>query len=287
MNRTIFFLLLASLSSAAQAELEVVALKHRSAAEILPVIRPLLEKDAVASGMGYQLILRASPRHLRELKSALESIDVAPRRLMISVMQDVDSETVSRLTEFSGDVGLSREARVRVPGSGGSGGANVEIGQGRDRAGTHVVSTRSLEEGRKTQKLQVLEGNRARIRTGQSVPVAQRQIIQYAGGTQQVVDSTDFRDVSSGFYVLPRISGDRVTLEISARDEALLPDNSGATRIQQTSSTVSGLLGEWLSVGDIGQQTERDDNTVSSRSTSRSHEQRHMLIRVEEIPDVR
>ncbi|MDP1996739.1 MAG: hypothetical protein Q8J90_06040, partial [Gallionella sp.] len=72
------------------AELEIIALKHRSAEEVLPVIRPLLDKNAVASGMNYQLILRTSPRNLEEIKRLLESIDVAPRRLKITVLQNVE-----------------------------------------------------------------------------------------------------------------------------------------------------------------------------------------------------
>jgi len=32
---------------------------------LLPIVRPLLDKDGVASGMNYQLILRTSP-HVRQ-----------------------------------------------------------------------------------------------------------------------------------------------------------------------------------------------------------------------------
>ncbi len=264
-------------------ELEVIALKHRSADEVLPVIRPMLDKDAVASGMNNQLILRTSPHNLAQIKKLLESIDVAPRRLRITVMQNVDSETVARLTELSGSVGLSREARVTVQGGSDTGGLTVETGQGRDRLRAHVISTRSLEDDRKTQQLQVLEGNRALVRSGQSVPVPQRQVIQNPWGTQ-VIDSTEYRDVNSGFYVLPRVNGDQVTLEISAQNDSLAPDqNYPTTRIQQTSSTVSGRLGEWLLVGETGQQGNLGDKTISTRSVSRVQQQRNVLIRVEEL----
>lgn len=268
------------------AELEIIALKHRSADEVLPIIRPLLDKDDVASGMNYQLILRTSPHHLEQIKKLLESIDTAPRRLKITVMQNVDSETIARLTEVSGNVGLNREARVAVPGSGNNSGLNVNLGHGQDRLNARVISTRSLEDDRKTQQLQVLEGNRALVRSGQAVPVPQRQVIQHPWGTQ-VIDSTQYQEVSSGFYVLPRVNGDRVTLEISAQNDALAPNQSTGNfpnmRIQQTSSTVSGRLGEWLAVGGLGQQKDSDDATISTRSTSQVHEQRNVLIKVEEV----
>ena len=138
MKKTLALLLLLPLSALA-AELEVISLKHRSAEELLPIVRPLLDKDGVASGMDYQLILRTSPRNLAEIRKLLTSIDVAPRRLKVTVMQDVDRDTVARLTSISGSIG--NNPRITLPDSGG--GASVEIGQGRDRLKANVVSTRA------------------------------------------------------------------------------------------------------------------------------------------------
>ena len=269
---------------AAASELEIINLRHRSAEDVLPVIRPLLEKDDVASGMNYQLILRTSPHNLEQVKKLLESIDVAPRRLKITVLQNADSETIARLTGVSGNVGLSREARVAVPDSGDSGGLNVEIGQGQDRLKARVTSTRSLEDERNTQQLQVLEGNRALVRSGQSIPVPQRQVIQGPWGTR-VIDSVQYQEIGSGFYVLPRVNGDRVTLEISTQNDALVPGSGDqpTMRVQQASSTLSGRLGEWLEVGGLGQQKDNDNSTLSTRGASRTQEQRTVLIKVEEV----
>lgn len=250
-------------------ELEIINLKHRSAEELLPVIRPLLDKDEMASGMNYQLILRASPRNIAQIKHLLDGIDTMPRRLKITVMQDVDSDTVARLVEVSGSVRLGRNATVSLPGSSG-------------QAGARIISTRSLEDDKKTQQLQVLEGNRARVASGQSVPV--QQTVQNAWGTQ-VISTTQYRDVSSGFYVLPRVNGENVTLEISSQNDSLAPNqgNYPSTRIQNTSSTVSGRLGEWIELGGVGQQSGNDSTSITTRSTSRQNEQRSVLIKVEEV----
>lgn len=269
-------LLLAGLltTAACASELEIINLKHRNAEELIPVIRPLLDKDEMVSGMNYQLILRASTRNIAQIKRLLEGIDTLPRSLKITVMQNVDSDTVARLTEISGSVGVGN-ARISAPGS-----------AGRDGLNARIISTRSLEDDKKTQQLQVLEGNRALVRSGQSVPVPQRQVVQNAWGTQ-VIETTQYRDVSSGFYVLPRIHGDTVTLEISAQNDSLVPNqNAGnypATRIQNTSSIVSGRLGEWINVGGGGQQSSTDNSTITTRSTSRLNEERNVLIKVEEV----
>jgi len=282
-KRLLILLMLLPVTGVYANEIEIINLKHRTAEELLPVIRPLLDNDEMASGMNYQLILRASPRNIGQVRRLLDNIDTLPRQLKITVMQDVDSDTVERLTEISGSVGLGRNARITVPGGANAGG--VSVGQGGVNA--RIISTRSLEDDKKTQQLQVTEGNRARVVGGRNVAVPQRQVVQTPWGTQ-VIDTTEYREVASGFYVLPRLNGDQVTLEISTQNDSLVPNQNNnpangypVTRIQNTSSIVSGRLGEWINLGGLGQQSNQTHSTLSSRSTSRLDEQHNVLIKVE------
>lgn len=258
-------------------ELELIELRHRRAEELLPVIRPLLDKDEMVSGMNYQLILRASPHNTGQIRRLLERIDSLPRQLKITVMQNVDSVTVARLTEISGSVSVGRNARLSIPGE-------VGAGQGQDTLHARIISTRSFEDDKKTQHLQVLDGNRAWVRGGQSVPVPQRQLMQQ--GTQ-VIETVRHSDITSGFYVLPRVSGDRVTLDITTQNDSFVPNQHADAypnkRVQNTSSTVSGRLGEWINLGGLSQQSDFNNANLTTRSTSRLNEQRNVLIRVEEM----
>jgi len=257
-------------------ELEIIELKHRRAEELLPVIQPLLDKDEMVSGMNYQLILRASPRNAGQIRRLLEKMDTLPRQLKITVMQNVDSATVARLIEISGSVSLGKNARISAGGN--AGGA----GMGQGGVSARIISTRTLDDDKKTQHLQVLDGNRAWVSGGQSVPV-QQLILQ----GQQVIETVRHTDVASGFYVLPRVTGDRVTLEITAQNDSLAPGQSTdaypGKRMQNTSSTVSARLGEWINLGGLGQQNDLNSATLTTRSTSRLNEQRNVLIRVEEV----
>ncbi len=250
--KILIIFIISCLSLAVQgSELEVIKLKYRSAEELLPVIRPLLNKDEVASGMNDQLILRASPRSVIQIRHLLDEIDTVPRRLKITVMQNVDSETAASLTEAAGKGELN----------------------------ARIISTRSLDDDKNTRQLQVLEGSRALVKSGQSVPVTQR--VQNAWGTQV---TTRYRDIDSGFYVLPRINGNTVTLQISAQNAALSANqNDPAIRTQQAVSTVSGRLGEWIEIGGVGRQESNDNSTISTRSISSFNEQRHILIKVEAL----
>ncbi|MBI5658743.1 MAG: hypothetical protein HZC43_04150 [Nitrosomonadales bacterium] len=271
------------LSPVAWAEMEIITLRHRSAEEVLPIVRPLLDKDGVASGMNYQLILRTSPHNLTEIRRLLESADVAPRRLRITVMLNVGSETARRLTEVSGSVGAGRDARASMRGSKGGGGLTVEAGRGADTVRAHVLDTRSSEEDRQTQHILVLEGSRALVSAGQSVPFQQRRV-KRSPWNVRVEESTQYRDVVSGFYVLPRISGDRVTLEISAQNDTYAAGSGSppAIRTQQVATTVSGRLGEWLELGDASRQASDDGTALSARNSADTRERRSVLLKVEE-----
>lgn len=125
-----------------QNTLEIIGLRHRTAEQVLPALRALLEPGGTLSGQGNQLILRASPDNVAELKRALEAIDRPLRRLQISVRFDEALEAASQ------DV----EARGRISNRG----ARVEV---------RAQDYRSNAVERVDQRIQVLEGGHAFIST--------------------------------------------------------------------------------------------------------------------------
>jgi type II secretory pathway component GspD/PulD (secretin) len=81
--------------SLAQQALEIIPLRHRTVDQVLPVLQPLVEPGGALTGQSGQLIVRASPANLAEIKRALEAIDRPLRRLQISVRFE-ESEAVAR-----------------------------------------------------------------------------------------------------------------------------------------------------------------------------------------------
>jgi type II secretory pathway component GspD/PulD (secretin) len=279
----------AALPALAQnAVLEVIALKYRSAEQVIPVLKPLLDARGSLSGMQNQLIIRTTPANLAELKQVLATLDAMPRRLMITVRQDADSSRDQTAAEVSGRVS-SGNATVIVPGSGMSSGV-VGARRGDDTIHGRIDSTRSLDSDRNTQTLQVLEGNSAFIRIGQSVPLPQRQVIRTIVNGQiveRIVNTAEYRDVMTGFYALPRLAGDRVTLEISPQHDTLpRPEQNlprGSVNVQRVATTVSGRLGEWIEIGGLvqGMSTQQSVTLGSTREVSADN--RRILLKVEEI----
>lgn len=271
--------------SAQTTVLEVIPLKFRSTEQVIPIIQPMLAREGSVSGFQNQLIVRTTPANLQEIRRVLASIDTAPRRLLITVKQDADIERSRRATEISGSVG-NDPARVIVPDSGERRGGNVVIQDGDDRLRARVLDTRSAESDRNTQTIQVLEGNSAFIRVGQSVPVPNRQVVRSVVGgrvVEQVVDTVEYRDVATGFHVMPRVSGDRVTLDVNPQRETLDLQLPGAINVQRVVTTVSGRLGEWIEIGGSGQDRSEQGSVLLGSISRSGTDNRRVLIRVEEL----
>ena len=265
--------------------LEVISLRYRAAQEIIPIIQPMLAPTGSVSGMQSQLIVRTTPANLEEIKRILASIDVAPRQLLISVRQDTDVARHRSRAEVSGSVG-GEHGRVTVPGSRETRGGNVVLREGDDRVRANVLESDTTASERNTQSIRVLEGREAFINVGQSVPVRERQVRrQVAGGkvVEQVVEGTQYRDVTTGFHVIPRLAGDRVTLDVSPQRETMSRQVAGGVNVQHMTTTVSGRLGEWLEIGGLSRDAAGQQTVILGRGASATRDSRRVLVKVDEI----
>jgi len=270
--------------------LEVIPLRYRQAAELIPIIQPLLARDGSVSGFQGQLVVRTTPANLEEIKRILASLDTAPRQLVITVRQDADVARTRSSAEVSGSVG-GDHGRVSIPGSGdtrggNTGGGNVVLRDGDDQVRLNVLEGSGSERDRSEQTVRVVEGREAFVSIGQSVPVRERQVQQTVVGgrvVEQVVEGAQYRDVTSGFYVLPRISGDRVTLDVSSQRESFSRRPAGTVNVQSLVTTVSGRLGEWMEIGGVGQDAAGQQSVLLGRTSTASRDSRRVLIKVEEV----
>ncbi len=280
---------LASLCALAQnTVLEMIALKYRTADQVIPVLKPLLDPQGSLSGMQNQLIIRTTARNLADLKQVLATLDTVPRRLLITVRQDAESSRNRTAAEASGRIS-SGNAAVTISG-GGTSGDTVGARRADDVIRGRIDSTRSFDADRNTQTLQVLEGNSAHIQVGQSVLLPQREIVRTVVNGQvveRIVDVPQYRDVTTGFYVLPRLSGDRVVLEISPHNDTLArPEQNlprGSVNVQRAVTTVAGQLGEWIEVGGVGQAASTQQSTILGSTRDTAFENRRILLKVDEI----
>lgn len=266
---------LCSAGASGQTVLEVIALKHRTAEEVIPVLTPMLARDGSLSGLRGQLIVRTTPANLEELRRILLAVDVAQRRLLITVAQDVSGEGSRR----GADVALRTDDHLRltIPGAAGAPKDGVEV---------RILDARNTDNLRVMQTVQVMDGGSAYIQTGQSAAVPQQRVTRSVVGgrvVEQVVESVEYRNVGTGFYVLPRVAGDRVTLDLSPYREALIRHVPGMVDVQRVVTTVSGRLGEWLEVGGMTEQRSSERDVLLGRATAAQSERRNIVVKVEEL----
>lgn len=274
--------LIAASALAQQSVLEVITLKYRTVDQVMPLVQPFVDRDGSVGGMQNQLIVRTSPANLAEIRKILEQIDTRPRQLLITVRQDVDLASARREAELSGRVGIGDSAAIAVPGSGRrNDGLVVQGGSGNTFARGRIAAREVVASDANTQRVQVLEGNVAFIRVGQSVPVPSRQVVQTPYGTQ-MVESTQFRDFNTGFQVLPRVSGDTVTVEINPQRER--PGRyPGTGNVQGVSTVVSAPLGEWMEIGGASEVGSVQSSGNLGQASSTGSERRAVLLMVQEI----
>ncbi len=113
-------------------------------------------------------------------------------------------------------------------------------------------------------------------------PLRQREVIQTPGG-RVVQESTVIQDASTGFEVVPRLSGGNVILEIAPQRENFAPGRSGAIQGERIASTVSARLGEWFELGGTGSSSSRSESGILSSRDRSAAGDRRIWVKVEEI----
>jgi len=236
---------------------------------MIPLLRPFIDADGSIAGMNNQLIIRTSPENLREIQNILQRLDRPPRELMILVRQ-VSADTVVR-----------HRSQADINAMIGKG--KVIVGREDEREGLRYRLRESSTRNDRdiTHRLRVNEGYPAFIATGQAVPLREQTTV-IDGRTVYQQRSTRYHQVSSGFYVIPRLNGDQVTLEISPGMQR--PEGErGVYTTQQAHTRVSGPLGEWITIGGVSQQAGGTREGVLNEARTASGDDRVIQVQVEEL----
>jgi hypothetical protein len=240
------FCLLVSAPGLSDYPIEVIELRSRPLEEILPVIQPFVGAEDTVTGMGNNLVIKASPAKVQEIRRLLETLDRPPRRLVISVGKQGDVSSSSSGYRASADI-KAGDSRFSIN----------SPGHPTDSSRAQVrIHDNTLQGARTTRhRVQALEGRPAYITSGTRIPL-QTSERYYDRGVPYQQRTTQLQDVNSGFYVVPRVNGDEVTLEIMQHDDRP-GERRGVINTQATGTVVRGRLGETWRSGYIRQQQAR------------------------------
>ncbi len=272
--RSALALLLAALALVAAArELQVIELRYRLAEEIVPIVQPLLEPGGVLTGADRLLFVNTSPANFEQIRQAVELIDRRPRQLVVTVGQG--TVTFEERTDVSGQARAGNsdvQVGVNTPPRGDPGVA-VEIDSRAQRANLHNTSS-----------VRTLEGAETYIAVGQLAPLTSSQVVSGRRGPREYT-STEYHEVSTGFYATARLHGDTVRLEISPRQQRLRGTAAGTVvATAGVVSTISGRLGEWLPIGAVQDSGTGDTSGLLVWGRRTTESRYSAWVKVEEVP---
>ena len=270
----------APLTHAAEPELRVIPLKHRLADEVIPVVRPLLAPGDSVSGMDSRLIVRATPRTFAQIERLLAEIDTPRRNLRISVRHAGESERVHDSQGVSGDVRRGNTRIVVTNGNHSTGG--VSVGRTGPDGNIQLHSERRITTTRDTssQNLTVLDGGRAFLRVGESLPQVQPFLV-LVGNRLGVVAGIQYFDVTTGFEVEPRTLGERIELAVMPRLAFRSNQGTQTVNFQELRTVVTVKPGEWVDLGGVVESTNEVNRQILSTHRNTGSEDSRFLIRVD------
>ena len=277
----LLFTICTPISIAESMKIEMIPMKNRMVEDVIPIIKPLIIEGGTVTGMNNQLILKTTPSNIELIKSILEQIDNAPRKLLISVKRNNNSEFNKKEGGFSIKYD-SKNIQIESVDTGEEG----FIVQNKNSKGDLIRYRKSHEESREQEGnifyVNTLEGNPAFINTGQLMPVRNQTTVT-TSGTTVVQENIGYHNINSGFYVTPKLQADNVVLTISPKFTELNKNEKNVINVQNVSTTVHGRLGEWISIGGINQSSNNSNKRNLINKEQYNSEKSNIFVKVEEI----
>jgi len=257
-------LALSSLAApAAETTIEVIPLLNRSASEIQPLLSPLLEYTDWVGADGSNLLVRATPGRLAQIRTLIDKLDTPQHNLVITVIQS-NHTTADRLNAAA-RVQMNSPVTKRTTSS-----VNMN---------SHYYQTQDNNANESTQTIRTLEGNTAYIKTGSNYPVQNVQLYSGAYGYPGVSTGTEFIPATTGFAVTPRLAGQEVILDIAPWSDNMNARGQIETRGAQAKIKVN--LGEWIELGAAGENSRADINTRPAHIWQAGENSLHILVKVD------
>lgn len=254
-------LALASISAAAAAEqvLEVYE-TYWPAEKVAPLVQDLLRSGDSISVYKNKIIIRTDRANHLEIQRILDEVDHPPRNLLVSVRKSGQHQTRASGIETSAEYVEDGDG-VRV--QRGEGDNNVVVYRGSSTDGRVEMrvmprNTVSTERDSSVHQVRVVEGEEGYISLGDEMPVRE-QVVTING----VSNTTHYKPVTSGFYVIPKLQRDKVFVEISSHSQKIKGNNTHANIETSTlNTTVSVPLGLWTPMGGVDQSVKQSSQGI-------------------------
>jgi len=253
---SIAFLLLALPAYADQ--IRTITLQHRLAAEILPMIEPMVDNYTTINGHDNLLIIKSSTQSFQEIEHLVKQLDSRQQSLTVTVLRTQQQLNDDRFADNRLNIDLENPER-----------SSVEIKR---------WSTRDSHERDQQYQARGIAGQPIDIQMGKAIADRQQQLIFYPHGGIAVQESTQYIQLDNGFQARVNILGNQ-----QARVD-ILPLFSKMQRngdITTTSllTSVTGPVNQWILIGQIGEQYRQQQNAKTYRS--HQDQQQWLYLKIE------
>jgi type II secretory pathway component GspD/PulD (secretin) len=260
---------LAILVSLSSAEVAIIKVDYREAADLLPMVKTLLSPEGKAS-----LDERTNSIIVNDTGESVAKIQAFVARM------DKPTEQVKVRFRFK-ETGLSTDRDISTSGRISGAHGSVTIG-GAEEEGVHVRAhdSRAQHRGQTESFISVMSGSSAYIWVGREIPFTQRWV--YLTHTYaHEVETVQFQRVETGFEVKPVVAGDRVHIEIVPRISSLEDRERGVVRLSEASTKVTVLRGQWVTIGGTSEQSNEAIRDILSTGSSSSNSTLSLSLMVE------
>lgn len=252
----------------AETQFKIITLRHRFAQDLLPAVQPLVGEDGSVSAIDNHLLVEASAERMAAIEQIVATLDTERKTLRIEISRSRTSRDVSRQAGVAGSIRRG-DVGIVLPRPDGRVVEGVAVDLDRRE---HAVNERASEF------VSVLEGARAVIGVGQSVPFTEQWLVltrRYVRLQQTV----QYHDISTGFSVLPQRIGNEIELVVAPRIAHLAGD--GVIDFQELATTVRLTPGQWFDLGGAMQSHDDVSRAILAHGARHGEEGSQLWVLVE------
>ncbi len=239
--------------------MKIITLKNRPAESIQPLLAPLLDNNEQIIAAHDSLILKVRPQNLSSLSALIKKLDKPLNQFMIYVTQ-------SRAQ-------TSKQLEARLHGSLSTDSPYLQGMYG---------DTQSLDDNNSIQSLRTVEGKPAFIKSGENRPFYAIRLWGNRDYLPSYGVDTQWLEITTGFSVTPRMSGDKIQLSIRPWRDHFEKNQSFST--QEAATTLLIPAGKWIAIGEISSADTTQQNGFLRHSRSTGQTRLKLFVKVEKLP---
>jgi type II secretory pathway component GspD/PulD (secretin) len=255
-------------SASLAAEVAVIKVNYRSAAEILPQVQDLLSPEGKASvdTRTNSLIVVDTKESLTKIQAFVASMDQPAEQVKVRFRFQEQGVSTNR------GVGASGTASGRY--------GSVTVGGDR-REGVHVRAQDRVvnRRGNTESFISVMSGSSAYLWVGKDVPFTERWVY-FTHRYAHIVETVNFQRVETGFEVLPIVAGNTVQIQIIPRISSL-EQGGRIVRFTEAATTLSVPKGQWVTFGGTSAQSNEVIRDILSYGSSTTNSSLSLSLMVE------